>query len=179
MILRCPLASFRNAGPRKSGRSGDVAFALLYEVDARDVVVRLKTVPACDAGAPMPALPATEQQLDVAYIARAETTARETIVVATFDRPYSHMFGPPNEGHPLAGRGLEPYGAFRVDDSSWMRRLEGMNGVHEFHRPEACAERTHFILSFHDSTFECVAASVRFAVHAADEPLTLSVSVIP
>jgi hypothetical protein len=51
----------------------------LYEVDARDVVVRLKTLPPCDVGAPMPALVATEQQLEVAYVARAETTAHETI----------------------------------------------------------------------------------------------------
>jgi hypothetical protein len=132
----------------------------------------------------MPALVATEQQLKVAYIAGpTEPTADETIVVATFDRPYAHMFGPPNDeafdGHPLAGRGLEPYGAFRVDDSSWIRRLERMNSVHEVHRAEAFAELTHFILAFHDSTFECVAADVGFAVHTADEPLTLSVSVTP
>jgi hypothetical protein len=36
------------------------------------------------------------------------------------------MFGMPNDetlhGHPLYERGLEVYGAFRVEDSSWVRQ---------------------------------------------------------
>lgn len=39
-------------------------------------------------------------------------------------------------GHPLASRGLHPYAAFRVEDSSWVRRLECMNAVHDSHDPE-------------------------------------------
>ena len=36
-----------------------------------------------------------------------------------------------------------------------------MNAVHRHHRPEAFAQLTHFVLSFHDSTFECVARELR------------------
>lgn len=73
----------------------------------------------------------------------------------------AYLFGPPNDeafqGHPLASRGLHPYGAFRIDRSSWIRRLERMNAVHPYHNPERYGELKHFIFAFHDSTFECVA----------------------
>jgi hypothetical protein len=78
-----------------------------------------------------------------------------------FVRPYASMFGPPNDeafaGHPLAERGLHPYGAFEVQHSSWIRSLEKMNSVHPHHRAERFDEYRHFVLVFHDTTFECVA----------------------
>jgi hypothetical protein len=83
--------------------------------------------------------------------------------VVSFARVHAHMFGPPNDeafgGHPLAARGLTPYGAFEVVNSSWLRVLEKMNSVHPYHRPEHFDAHKHFILSFHDSTFECIAQS--------------------
>jgi hypothetical protein len=54
-----------------------------------------------------------------------------------------------------------------------------MNAVHEYHPPEAFNDLTHFVLTFHDTTFECVAATFEFDVHPADEALTLSVQVTP
>ncbi len=32
-----------------------------------------------------------------------------------------------------------------------------MNSLHPYHRPERFARYKHFILSFHDTTFECLA----------------------
>jgi hypothetical protein len=65
-------------------------------------------------------------------------------------------FGPPNdEGlqrHPLFERGLDFYGVFRVDRSAW-----------------ATGSATHFIVTLHDSTFECVAE--RLTAQEAREPL--------
>ena len=59
-------------------------------------------------------------------------------------------------GHPLADRGLAPYGAFRIERSSWIRVLERMNAVHPCHSPALYEEFTHYIWTFHDSVFECV-----------------------
>ena len=85
----------------------------------------------------------------------------ETMAVVRFVGCRAHMFGPPNDeafaGHPLAGRGLRPYGAFLVQNSSWLRGLERMNAVHPRHNPERFRELKHFVLTFHDSTFECIA----------------------
>jgi hypothetical protein len=72
----------------------------------------------------------------------------------------AHMFGPPNDeafsGHPLASRGLHPYGAFRIEGSSWIRKLERMNRVHQAHEAEHFRTLQHLVFAFHDSTFECV-----------------------
>lgn len=88
-------------------------------------------------------------------------TKGQPIGIVDFQWPYHHMFGPPNEeaiaGHPLASRGLHPYDVFEVHDSSWIRALERMNSVHQYHKPEAFEGLRHFIMAFHDSVFECVA----------------------
>jgi len=39
-----------------------------------------------------------------------------------------------------------------------------MNSVHRCHDPETFKALTHYIFTFHDSTFECVAASFTFTV---------------
>jgi len=155
----------------------------MYEVDGHDTVVRLEGLPQPDVGAPVPALVAAEGQVELAFIARVQPSDDESIAVARFLRPYAHMFGPPNDeafrGHPLADRGLEPHGCFRIENSSWIRRLERMNAVHPYHRAEEFAALTHYVFAFHDSTFECVAADVAVSVHPAHGPLSLSIHVSP
>jgi hypothetical protein len=87
-------------------------------------------------------------------------TDGEPIAIVRFDHCKAHMFGPPNDeafhGHPLAGRGLQPYDAFRIEDSSWIRRLERMNSIHARHDPKRFWELQQLVLAFHDSTFECI-----------------------
>ena len=86
------------------------------------------------------------------------------------------MFGPPNDeafvGHPLASRGLGPYRAYRIERSSWLRRLERMNSVHPYHDPERFWTLTHFVFAFHDSTFECIAQS--FSIEVVPGPLSVA-----
>jgi hypothetical protein len=117
----------------------------------------------------MPALAAAEHSLRIGYVSLGSGQGEDFIVLVTFAQPYAHFFGPPNDeafsGHPLSDRGLKPYGAYRVEDSSWVRQLERMNRVHEFHQPERFAALTHYVLAFHDSTFECVAADFEHSLH--------------
>jgi hypothetical protein len=91
----------------------------------------------------------------------------EPIAIVRFDRCTAHLFGPPNDeafdGHPLAARGLKPYSAFEVIDSSWIRTLERMNSVHPNHNAERfLSGQRHLIFAFHDSTFECICRDLRF-----------------
>jgi hypothetical protein len=89
----------------------------------------------------------------------SQCNSDEPIAIIPF-RAAAHMFGLPNdeafEGHPLASRGLEPYGAFRIEHSSWIRKLEKMNRVHYRHAPAAYSDLQHLVFAFHDSTFECI-----------------------
>ena len=149
----------------------------MYEVDERDVVVELKDIPQSSIGAPLPSVLAKEGCVILAYYVEERdpawdgttirvidpVTAEEPMALVRFKMPTAHMFGPPNDeafaGHPLAKRGLHPYGVFRIQDSSWIRKLERMNSVHPFHKPERFWKKQHVVFAFHDSTFECICDS--------------------
>lgn len=136
----------------------------MYTVDDKDNVVSLEGLPRSDVGAPIPFVFSDEFTTIVTYIMRDANSPRaDDTAFVKFHMCYAHMFGPPNEeafrGHPLAGRGLKPFGAFRVEHSSWVRQLERMNSVHRYHKPESFDTLRHYILTFHDSTFECLAES--------------------
>ena len=155
----------------------------MYQVDERDKVKEIKEAPQCDVGAPAPSIDASEHHLQLSYLMEspdatwdpiassfvANPGSQEPVAVIEFTMPYAHMFGPPNdeafEGHPLAKRGLEPYGVYEVINSSWIRSLERMNSVHRYHDPERFTRYRHFIFAFHDSTFECIAEGFEISVY--------------
>lgn len=85
--------------------------------------------------------------------------------VIEFDGVYEIRFGGLNDealsGHPLYGRGLEHYAAHTVVNSSWVTESERRNAVHPRHRGGWHQRLTHYILSFHDDTLECLATDLR------------------
>jgi hypothetical protein len=85
----------------------------------------------------------------------------EPIALVRFQRCYGHRFGGPNdevlEGHPLHGRGLDPYRAHRVENSPWIAEERRTNSVHRGFRPETWEGLVHYVLLFHDDMFECIA----------------------
>lgn len=155
----------------------------MYPVDERDSVIELTDVPQSSVGAPLPVVLSDEFKILLAYIVQEPSgewdgttvrvidaeTSDEPLALVEFEYYSSYMFGAPNDeafsGHPLAARGLRPYGAFRIANSSWVRQLERMNSVHPYHQPERFAELNHFVFTFHDSTFECVARSFTVSEH--------------
>jgi hypothetical protein len=153
----------------------------VYAVDERDRVVELTDAPECDVGVPDTVLAARPNWVQLAYVTSADADGRESIAVVTFTGVQAHMFGMPNDealhGHPLYERGLEQYGAFRVDHSSWVRQLERMNSAHPLHRSEWFADLHHFIFTFKESTFECVAKEVSFGLRPAEDSVLLTVGV--
>jgi hypothetical protein len=69
------------------------------------------------------------------------------------------QFGYPNDealpGHPLSGKGLTAYGIFEVINSNWVKQLTEQNRVAFPKTPDS--KQRHFIIVFHDSSFECIA----------------------
>ena len=146
----------------------------MYQVDEKDEVVSMTNVPQSSVGAPIPMVLSDERKVILAFylqdtpehwdgttIRMVGTESDELVAIVEFQFCYAHMCGPPNDeafgGHPLEDRGLTPYGAFEILNSSWIRGLERMNSVHPDHKPAAFSDRHHYIFSFHDSTFECIA----------------------
>lgn len=160
----------------------------MYSIDEHDQVVEIRDIPQSSVGAPCPVVVAAEHELFVAYFLQDTPpgwdgenvrvvgldSPGEPAVVVRFFRPYASMFGPPNDeafsGHPLSERGLHPYGSFEIQNSSWIRSLEKMNSVHPYHRKDHFSDYRHFVLAFHDSTFECVAKSYSHTLESG--PLT-------
>lgn len=139
-------------------------------------VVPLEGFPQSSIGAPCPAVIATEHSLTLIFFVEEldpdwdGTSVRvvgldssdEIGAVVQFERPSIHTLGPPNDeafgGHRLAKKGLKPYGAFEVINSEWIQLLEKMNSVHHRHDRERFLKgKRHFIITFHDSVFECIA----------------------
>jgi len=158
-----------------------------------DEIVALDSLPPCETGAPSPIVLADEFRTFVAYYARAIASTQATwdavpisdpmeepVVLLEFSLCYAHLFGPPNDeafsGHPLFEKGLRPYTMAEVRHSSWIASLERMNSVHPHHRPERFQSRRHFILPFHDSTFECIADGVQAHFHRGSVQSAVSVA---
>jgi hypothetical protein len=134
----------------------------------------------------LPVVVADEHTVLLAYRARPKPTPDEVaaikmpliveadsdgpIAAVSFKRAYASFFGPPNDeafaAHPLSSRGLEPYGAFEIERSSWIREAERRNRVHPDHRAESFDALRHFAFTFHDSVFEALA--VELDVHVMD-----------
>jgi len=147
----------------------------MYSIDEKDKVVELKDAPQSSVGAPLPLVLSDERTLLLAYLIQDassdwngssvrivdHTSPDEPVALVEFSRYYAYSVGPPNDeafhGHPLASRGLQPYGVFQIEESSWIRQLERMNSVHPNHKPERFERLRHYVFAFHDSTLECVA----------------------
>jgi hypothetical protein len=137
----------------------------MYTVDKKDKVLPLSNVPQSSVGAPCPVVLSNEHTTVVAYYTQEDEIDFESdiepIALITFKFCYSTMFGPPNDeafdGHPLSSRGLKRYSSFIIKNSSWLRTLIKMNEVHPYHNLKMFEGYKHFILAFHDSTFECIA----------------------
>ena len=156
----------------------------MYSVDNQDRVVELKDVPQPDVGAPFPLVISDEHVTLLAYTTQGEPfsfdgrvltdadmeTFVEELALIEFRPCQSYMFGAPNDeafdAHPLASRGLQPYGVFEIENSSWIRQLEQMNSVHPLHRGGWLQRVRHFVFAFHDSTFECVARNFTVSKHS-------------
>lgn len=147
----------------------------MYTIDHQDALRTLDDLPQSSYGAPCPLLLSDEGAAVIAYyqenrppnwdgksvrVVDAERSV-EPIAIVSFRSCCATYFGALNDeafdGHPLAGRGLRPYSSVEVLRSSWIRQLARMNLVHPHHRPEIFDSLHHYILAFHDSTFECVA----------------------
>lgn len=132
-----------------------------------------------DTGAPLPFLLASEYRTYLAFYVRdpdpnwdgtyvnvvdPSSPNVEKLCIVTIGGCVATRFGSPNEevfhGHYLYGHGQEAYEAQIVMNSPWLREVQAINSVHSQYNPNRWTDVKHFILWFHDSTFECLAKSL-------------------
>lgn len=132
-------------------------------------------MPSWCTGAPSPHLLQNDYQTAIIYILsnresnpdlQTEDMQRtggppEWLGVIRFDGCNCSKMGTPNDevfnGHRLWGKGFVPYQAMLVENSLWIKELEKINSVHRLYKPDRWRSLNHYILPFHDCTFECVA----------------------
>lgn len=100
---------------------------------------------------------------DGTYVKIIDPAKEELLLLAVveFIHCYAYKFGGANDevihGHPLWGRGLEPYGAHIIHNSRWIKEEEKINSVHRYYKAERWKKINHYLLLFHDEMFECLA----------------------
>ena len=131
-----------------------------------------------DVGAPLPILLCNDYKTfltfyvsepdpnwDGTYVKMVDPSSDEkaSLCLVTFKHSVSSKMGHPNDevqsGHFLAGKGLQGYTAQLVKNSPWLMEVGKTNSVHPYNDPEKWELLNHYIFWFHDSTFECLAAS--------------------
>jgi len=129
-----------------------------------------------DMGAPMPHLLQSEYKTfllfflssndpywDGTYITVADPNTPEPIGVLEWHECVGALLGPPNDdgrkGHRLWDKGLSDivYGAGEVHNSAWVAEFERVWRVDSPGDLDPDLRPRHFILGFHDTTFECLA----------------------
>lgn len=119
-----------------------------------------------DVGAPMPLLLANGLHTYLLFYlgdTHLERNKKDSVALVQFYRCVSARLGDPNDevfhGHPLSEKGLLPYAAQIVRNSKWIIELETINKVHPQYNQEFWRSLSHYVLWFHNETFECVAKS--------------------
>lgn len=135
---------------------------ILCFIMSRQTAIELPEWPQPDAGTPDPRVLADEQGVVLYYKA---STGHHVLV--TFPGCSTFSFGSPNDealkGHPLYGHGLKFYSVHRVSNSDWIQEMERRNSVHPRHDKAQFLEGLiHYIITFHNSTFECLTRETRF-----------------
>jgi hypothetical protein len=113
----------------------------------------------CYVGDPDPAWDGTS----VTVVSPADTH-ESTFAVIEFDRHVTVRFGHPNDevlsGHPLWGRGLQPYAAHEVHNSPLLAEHVRINSVHPYHDDAGWAPVRHYFLAFHDDVVDILARDI-------------------
>ena len=147
---------------------------MFYQVTS-DTAVPEHGAPRPCYGAPLPFTISEEERLLLAYYVEpivgeppgmgppvvVSSSTEAEIAVIDFWNPHAFFSAPVSDevfdAHPLAYRGLSAGGVFRVDESSWIRRLVAIQYAHRRPLPGVYDQSKHYIFAFKDSIFECVA----------------------
>jgi hypothetical protein len=139
---------------------------------------KINTLLYIQSGAPVPVVLSNEYKLTLLYYYHKVPTDTalydmpvernnaedKGIAVLHFKNHLIYKFGYPNaevlQSHAYYKFGLESYEIYEVIESEWLLEIERMNKVHPFHNPVRYKMYKHYIITFEDSTFECIAAGI-------------------
>lgn len=141
-----------------------------------EYAVRIQWAYPWDRGAPMPHVVSSGPVVLLLYLmADANTdwdgtrvsvvdpagSTPEELAIVRFERCATYKLAPPDGGvlarHPLHNKGLEPYAAHVVENSSWTVEHATIDSPRSRSTPGTSPDYKHYVLLFHDEVFECIA----------------------
>lgn len=112
--------------------------------------------------------PAWKAQAQTHEINDLKTGHDDIIALVEFNHCYCYRFGGINEevisGHPLFEHGLEAYAAHIIENSKWIQEQSKINAVHKNYSQALWDKRKHYVFTFHDEIFECIADGYKVEV---------------
>jgi hypothetical protein len=134
-------------------------------------LVEIRGLFEMDCGAPSPIVISNENEIVIAFYADEENPSKELqernsiydkgVFVLKFKSFIKHSFGlPSNEtisGHPYYKLGMRSFSFYELKSSDLIKQLQNIEKVHPYYTSEKWKEYRHYILTFHDNMFECVA----------------------
>jgi hypothetical protein len=134
-------------------------------------LVEIKGLFEMDMGAPVPLVISNDNELFLTFYrdkfskrevpVERNTVYDEGVFVLNFKFYLSYRFGLPGnetiQGHPYYKLGLKPYSFFELKDSDFIGQLIKIERIHPYFNPEKWKVYKHYILTFHDNMFECIA----------------------
>lgn len=134
-------------------------------------LIEIKGLFEMDTGAPSPTVISNDTELFIAFYANKQSTSvipqeRNTIYdtgifALKFKRYLKYTFGFPGDetlhGHPYRKLGLESYSFYELRNSDIIKSLQEIGKVHPEYNREQWKMYKHYILTFHDNMFECIA----------------------
>lgn len=124
-----------------------------------------------DSGAPSPTIISNDSDLYVSFYVNKEYTSEillrrnsisdNGVISIKFNRFQKYTFGSPSDelihGHPYYKLGLRSYSFYELKDSDLIKSLQEISKAHVYYSPNGWEKYKHYILTFHDNMFECVA----------------------
>lgn len=131
--------------------------------------------PLWDSGAPMPQVFSNGQKTYLIYLIDEIESKIDNSTIQMIDNAsdilyslaliefdgHTFRFGIANDevfsGLPLYNKGLKPYCAHVIENSSWISDLKEIHKVHPYYDNDKWIDLKHYVLLFHDEIFEIVA----------------------
>ena len=134
-------------------------------------LIEIKGLFEMDTGAPSPMIISNDSELFVAFYANKERTSAipkernirydTGIFVMKFKGYLKFTLGLPGEetisGHPYRRLGMKSYSFYELKKSDLIKSLQKIEKVHPRYNSENWNMYKHYIITFHDNMFECVA----------------------
>ena len=134
-------------------------------------LVEIKDLFEMDFGSPSPTILSNDNELFIAFYADKKNSSsiplERDIIYGTgifalkFKGYLKYAFGLPGEetiyGHPYSKLGMKSYSFYELKDSDLIKSMQGIEKVHPHYNPKKWELYRHYILTFHDNMFECIA----------------------